>query len=199
MQKVIIIPGLGDYVGITRQMVAGWKKKGLLPIIYRANWFNQENLETKLNNLKVFVDKESANNNKVSVIGCSAGGSLALNLFLARGDLINKVISVCGRLKKGDYKGFRSFETRSKNSKAFEESVISLEEEIDNLTHDQLERIMTINPLFGDELVPSDTAIIYGAKNTTIPTIGHTISIHMALSVFSNTLTSFIKDKDDIH
>jgi len=193
MQKVIIIPGLGDQVEMTRKMVSGWERKGLMPMIYRMNWSDRESFETKLTRLTALVEKEHENNCDISVIGCSAGGSAALNLFLSRDNLINKAISICGRLKKGDYKGFRSLDARAKDSKAFEESVNSLEKKSGNLSPRQLERIMTVHPLFGDELVPSDTAVIEGANNITIPIIGHVFSICMALSVFSNPLISFIK------
>jgi hypothetical protein len=195
MQKVIIIPGLGDQVKITRRMVSGWEKRGLSPIVYKMNWSDQEDFEAKLNRLTVLVKEEHKDNCDISVVGFSAGGSVALNLFLNCDHLINRAISVCGRLKRGSCRGFRSFETRARTSKSFKQSVESLEQKIGNLLPNQLEKIMTVHPLFGDELVPSDTAIIEGANNITIPTMGHVFSICMALSAFSNSLISFIKQK----
>lgn len=192
MQKVIIIPGLGDHIKMTQRMVSGWEKHGLSPIVYKMNWSDQENFKAKLNKLAALVEEKHKDSCDISVVGCSAGGSAALNLFLSHDRLINKAISICGRLKKGDCKGFRSFETRTKTSKAFEQSVELLEQKIGNFSPNQLERIMTVGPLLGDELVPADTMTIEGVKNITIPTIGHVFSICMALSAFSNSIINFI-------
>ena len=192
MKKVIIIPGLGDKVKWTKIATRNWREHGIEPIIYSMNWHDGESFKIKLNKLVKLADSLSKEGSKISVIGCSAGASVALNLFIKRQNIIDRVVSVCGRLRKGHQTGFRSLETRAKTSPAFMESVELFESQEKNLNQDQRKIIMTIRPLFGDELVPSDTAVIKDGQNITVPTIEHSLSIYMALSIFSKPLINFL-------
>lgn len=51
---------------------------------------------------------------------------------------------------------------------------------------------MTVRAMFGDELVPTDTTIIQGAYNTTVPTFEHVLSIGASLSIFSKPIIVFL-------
>jgi len=51
---------------------------------------------------------------------------------------------------------------------------------------------MTVRALFGDELVPADTAILRGAHNIVVPTPEHVFSIAIALTLFSRPLITFL-------
>jgi pimeloyl-ACP methyl ester carboxylesterase len=194
MQKVIIIPGLGDHIEATQKATGNWEKFGLHPIVFRMNWYDKESFKSKLQKLCDLVDSESRDGSEVSVAGCSAGGSAALNLFVEHPNGLKKAVSVCGRLKRGNYTGFRSLEMRAKRSKSFAQSVQLFESREKSLSQDERARIMTIHSFFGDELVPADTAILEGACNIAVPTPEHSISIYMALSFFSKKLISFLKN-----
>ena len=109
MHHVIIIPGLGDRISLTAWATNHWRDYGLEPHIYSMDWYNSElPLETKLNKLANFIDQLAEGNNRVSLVGCSAGASAVLNIFLERRNKINKVVSICGRLKTGKQRGFCS-------------------------------------------------------------------------------------------
>jgi hypothetical protein len=45
----------------------------------------------------------------------------------------------------------------------------------------------------GDELVPADTAVLDGGQNITIPTIEHSLSIYLALSIFFKPIINFLE------
>lgn len=122
--KVIIIPGLGDNVGLTSWATKRWKRYSLESIVYPMEWNNAERqFQTKLNQLTALIDQYAAGGDKVSLVGCSAGASAALNAFFERQSAVNKAVSICGRLKTGNQQGFRSLETRAKFSPSFAESV----------------------------------------------------------------------------
>jgi poly(3-hydroxyalkanoate) synthetase len=148
--------------------------------------------QTKLNRLLNLIDEKSKNN-KISLIGTSAGGSLVINAFSERKDNINKIITVCSRLKKGKDSGFRGFVKRTKRSLSFKESVLNSEKNINNFSLKDKEKIITVHALFGDELIPKNTAIINGVKNITITTGEHLFSIWSSLSWYSKQLREFIE------
>ena len=114
MHYVIIIPGLGDYVGHIEMATGNWPRSGLHPIVFPIGWHNHETFETKLQKLCTLVDKLSKTGSEISVVGCSAGGSAALNLFIERSHALKNAVSVCGMLREGHRTGLRSFSARPK-------------------------------------------------------------------------------------
>lgn len=190
--KVIIIPGLGDNVEKTRWATKHWKNHGLNTIIYPADWYSSESFSEKLNKLLKQIDLYAKNGDRISIIGCSAGASLALNTFFERKNVLNKAISICGRLRTGDQTGFRSLGVRARKSRSFFESVKTFENKENLLNMNDRNKIMTVRALF-DELVPTSTSKVEGVENITVPTIEHTLAIYGALSIFSNPIISFIK------
>jgi hypothetical protein len=190
MQKVIILPGLGDHVDYVKWVTRNWNQWGLLPIIHSMDWRNHKKFETKLQKLLALVDEHSKDGAGISIVGLSAGGSAALNLFTLRSDVIKNAVNICGRLRQGNE---ASFKKRTKTSPAFAESVLCFEKQEQTLSEGQRKRIMTIRADFGDELVPADTATLEGAINISLPTIEHNLTIYLAMSIFSKILITFLK------
>lgn len=190
---IVFVPGLGDNAAALSFVTKGWASKGLRPVICTMEWCNSEEFNDKLERLLRKIDDLSCNGNRVSLVGCSAGASIALNAFLKRKNAVHKVISVCGRLSVGNYQGFRSLPARAKGSPAFEQSVRIFSRQANLLGPDDRMKIMTVRARFGDELVPDDTSQLPGACNIQIPTIEHSLSIVLALSVFSRRLIEFLQ------
>jgi dienelactone hydrolase len=193
--SVIVVPGLGDKVRGIQLATSRWQRYGLMPIVHSVGWGNRESeFQPKLDELLNLIDTLSSNNQKVSVVGTSAGGSAAINSFYERNTKIHRAVNVCGRLKVGPTKGLRSFHSKTASCPAFAQSVELCQSHIGELSLVDRQRIMTIHALFGDELVPSETTIIEGANNTFIPTSEHMFSIAMALTVFSKPLIDFLTE-----
>lgn len=192
---VIIIPGLGDRIIKPLELaVAPWRLYGLEPVVYRIGWRDGEtSFKPKLQKLLDRINFFSQNGVKVSLVGTSAGGSAALNAFIARKNTIHRVINVCGRLRVGLATGFRSFDYQSKSSLAFAESVKLCEAQQEIISSNDRHKIMTVKAMFGDELVPSETVTIDGAYNIGVPTFEHMFSISMSLTLFSRLLLDFLK------
>lgn len=191
--RVIVIPGLGDEVNRMSWAVSHWRKHGLEPLVHSVGWHDGgQDFQPKLETLVRMIDQYAKTGDRISLVGCSAGGSAALNAFFDRRDVVYRVINVCGRLRSGDQQGFRSYEARTASSPPFAQSVKLFESHEDLLsTHDR-QKVMTVRALFGDELVPADTTVLHGAYNTVIPTPEHVFSIAMALTVFSSPLITFL-------
>ncbi len=191
--RVIIVPGLGDDEDKIVWLTNHWRKHGLEPIVYTIGWLDDEKeFQPKLSVLVEMIDQFTKDGDKVSLVGCSAGGSAVLNAFFERKNVVHKVITICGRLRHGNQKGFRSFETRTASSPSFAKSVQLFESREDVLSDNDRQKIMTVRALFGDELVPADTTILRGAYNTVVPTPEHVLSIGMALTLFSRPLITFL-------
>jgi hypothetical protein len=194
---VIIIPGLGDQIDPIKWATNHWKQHGFSVMVHSIGWRNNRlSFEAKFQKLLKLVDDLDKENRKISLVGTSAGGSAVLNVFMQRKKAVHKVINVCGRLRVGPTTGFRSFASKTQSSPSFAKSVLLCEEQEKNLSVSERKRIMTVRPLFGDELVPSKTTTIQGGYNITIPTGEHGISITAALTLFSKLLIHFLKDEE---
>ena len=184
--SVIIIPGLGDNTTYLNLLKNSWKKYNLDIVVYSMGWQdNTKSFRQKLDGLLKLIDKLHSSGEKISLVGTSAGASAALNAFVERRDIIHKVVNVCGRVRVGPESGFWSFVLRTKKSPSFAESVRAFENKEKLLNKDDKKRIMTIMPLFGDQLVPSSTVPIKGATNKKIYTGEHILSIAIAMTVYS--------------
>ncbi len=191
---VMIVRGLNDQrEGIYERLIGfgGWEKDGLTPFVYRPNWHDGEDFKEKLKKGLQEIEKLHDQYGRVSVVGCSAGGSFAGNMF-GESKLAHKMVNNCGRMRKGEVFGFRGFIKRTATSYPFAQSVVYFEESIEpNLTTYQRGNIMTITPLLGDELVPANTVLIRGARNITLPLIEHGFTI--AAGLFSRQVREFLK------
>ena len=194
--KVIIVPGLGDETSAIRLFTNHWRSHGLEPVIHSVGWHDDKNnFKSKLQNIVKLIDKFSKEGSTVSLLGVSAGGSAVLNAFIEQKDRIHRVVNICGRLRAGTQKGFRSFEARTSSSPAFAQSIILCESSESKLSKSDRSKVMTVRAMFGDELVPSDTAVLKGAYNTRIPTPEHIFSIGMALTILSKPIILFIQSQ----
>ena len=190
---VIIIPGLSDETRGLLSVTRHWRRYGLEPIVHAVGWHDgEDSFQRKLNKLVSLIDALSKRSDTVSIIGTSAGGSAALNAFCVRKEKVQSVISICARLRTGPLHGYRSFQSKTASSPAFAQSVKMFEQREKALRVSDRQKIMTVRALFGDELVPSETAIVDGAYNTTVPTPEHLFSIGMSLTFFSRPLLMFL-------
>jgi len=192
--KIIVIPGLGDRTKPLELAANHWRKHGLEPIMHPVGWHDGEiSFRPKLERLVEMIDSLTHEGDRVSLVGTSAGGSAALNAFIERSDQVHRIVNVCGRLRKGPLKGFRSFGAKTASSPAFANSVELCESREEELTSTDRKKIMTVRAMFGDELVPADTTVMLGGYNTLVPTPEHMLSIISSLTIFSKPLIVFLK------
>ena len=179
---VLVVLGLGDQVGLLKFVTAGWKSRGITPIIYPMGWYDGEGFKDKLEKLLAKVDSLQNNADRISLVGASAGASVVLNVFLERKMAIYKAVNVCGRLRPGTNLGIRGFDARTKSSRSFRESVVLFSEKESQLNAADRKKILCIYPLLGDELVPRDTCVLEGANNISVPMGEHVFSIGFAMA-----------------
>jgi hypothetical protein len=188
---VLVIPGLGDQKKLHEIATKHFEKHGLIPIVESANWETSETFQEKLQRYSFLVNELHLRNNKIDILGTSAGGSLALLLFHQNQDKISKAINLNGRLRVGDYK-FRSLDFASRNLFSFKESVLAFEKIESELSDDERKRILTIRALI-DEVVPRDTVFVRGAKNINSFIPEHALCIGLSLLDFDRKIISFLQ------
>ena len=194
--SVIILPGLGDRVGNLRFATRWWNAQGLTPYVLRMGWSDRgRNLQNMLNEVIELAEKLSAEG-LVSVVGTSAGGSAAFNVFYERPDLFVHAVNVCGRLREGEH-NFRSLDIMAATSPVFKQSVLLFESRESELTPALRARMMTVRARFGDECVPGDTSRLDGAHSMLVPVFGHGLGSSLALTVFGKQVIRFIQQGSD--
>lgn len=192
MKDLLIIPGLGDDVSYTKFLVKGWEKKyGIKTHVVAFGWegsadkFDERFLEMN-KKLDELIDK----NENVSVLGISAGGSAAINLFSKRKHKIKKVITVCGRLSDINIKP--SWKNNNNSYRILKPSIKLCEENTAKLSIQDKKRILTLRPIY-DDIVPIRTMTIEGAINKKVNSMQHMISIFLIMTLYSKTIVKFLE------
>jgi len=189
---VIIIPGLGDEIRALDFLTEHFHTHNLEVAVHRIGWKDGTiDFRPKFDRLLKRIDLLSKTS-RVSLVGTSAGGSAALNAFAKRKNVVYKAVNLSGMLRPSKEKGWRSFETRTAMSPQFKQSVTMFTDLEKSLSAGDRKRIMTVYPIFGDELVAPDTATLSGATNIRIPSIEHILSIALALTLFSKPVITFL-------
>ena len=140
--------------------------------------------------MEEYVDDFIKENNNVSILGISAGGSAVINLFFKRKDKIKHTVVVCGRLRDSNVR--KMWYLRAEDLGVFEESIKLCEKNINQLSEEDKKRILTIRPFY-DDIVPVKTMTIDGAVNKRINSIQHMVSIFLAMTLYSKLIAKFIK------
>ncbi len=193
----IVVPGLGDSknaINLYRYIFRNWEKRfDIKVVVFEAHWQDkQETFEDKLKRLVTLIDSiYHENNSNIFLVGTSAGGSLAVNAFYQKKDYISKLINVHGRLRKGiDVRP--SLEWAAKNSKAFYDSVINCEKNLNTLTVEDKRKILTMSAIY-DEIVPRQTSVIDGATNIVLFSVEHVLTGILSFTIFSKKIVTFLK------
>lgn len=190
---VIVIPGLGNEIQKHIWASDRWRKFGIIPHVFDAKWKTEEKgLKKKLNVALRLVDSLITTGKKISIVGNSAGSSLAINILGQRRAGIHRVVVNCGRVRTGDWPWF-TFDQATASSPSFKESVLMSERVISELSVTERKKILTPRPLF-DEIVPPFTVPIEGATNEIIPSVEHVVTIALNMTLLSGRIIKFIRN-----
>lgn len=187
---IIYIPGLGDhYDGVRRFFLRFWKIYGVQAQLVPMQWYDGESYQTKYNSVTVAIVVAKEQGYTVSLVGESAGASMAMNVF-AHNESLHRFISLCG---------VNSFHASVSprilaRSPAFKESLTNLAASQRQALREQSERITSITAL-SDSVVSPAKNKIEGVRHKRIFSIGHLPSILLGLSLLSFTIIGEIKRK----
>lgn len=187
---IIYIPGLGDhYDGVRRFFLRFWKIYGVKTQLVPMQWYDGESYQIKFDSVTAAVMAAKEKGYTVSLVGESAGASMAMNVF-AQEESLRRLISLCG---------VNSFHASVSprilvRSPAFKESLRHLAESQKTAVSQRHKDIISIAAL-SDPTVSVSKNRINGVKNMQVFSIGHITSILLCLSFFGFIVTREIKRK----
>lgn len=157
-----------------------WRRKGIALEHLQTNWRDGQSFDSKLGAAIQKAEDMLQEYDGITIIGTSAGGSLALNTYCELKDKNICLVSSHGRMKAGDYEKSdrRSMYRRARLGtdhplSAFADSVANAEHNIiHNLTQQDKQRILTLDQLT-DLIVPLETMVIDGTETHRSFTLGH--------------------------
>lgn len=189
---IIYITGLGDHNPVAQEKaIKAWCFFGEIDVeLFQNNWADKKPFSEKLERLLSRIDQLNRDDYTVSLVGVSAGASMALTAFSLRKEKINGVVSLCGKINNA-----RSVSRAYYNQNpAFHTSLHRLKDRLSTLNSEDKEKIFSIYPLF-DQTVPVRDMKIAGVRSRTIPTILHIPSIALGITVFSWIIIDFLKKR----
>ncbi len=186
---IIYITGLGDKnVWLQKITIRWWQIFGIKTQLFQVKWSNTEPYPEKLERLLALINSYNTQKYKISLVGTSAGASLAIAAFSKRKDVISGVVCICGKLRNPQTVQAHYY----KQNPAFRGAMSRLESSLKTLDNEEKGRILSIHPLYDQTVVVSDTRID-GANHKTIPSFYHVPSIALALTIFSPIIVFFLK------
>lgn len=194
MQNLFIIPGIGYTVDWIKFLTRNWERKyGIEPHVVDFNWMaDSEKFPGRFERMGKYLDEDMKDGREISLLGISAGGSAVINLFYPRRNKIKKVVTICGRVRDPNVR--KMWNHKPEVLGVYEESVKLCEKNLDKLSDEYKEKIMTVRPYF-DEVVPLRTMTIEGARNERVNSAQHMVSIALSMSLYSKIIVDFLKNK----
>lgn len=176
-QHVVFIPGLHDQEPIHKKLISllpvVWQGCGMIIHVVYPHWESNEPLDEKLTRIRTAAQQLVRRNLPVALVGQSAGGSAAGNVFLEDADSYTGFINITGRLSEGR-NARPSLAAATRQSPSFAESVLTVEGKLKTASSRTREKILTIRP-FWDLVVPSVTVGVLGATNLVAPYPDHVV------------------------
>jgi pimeloyl-ACP methyl ester carboxylesterase len=176
--EILYLSGFGDHYDWIRRFTLGfWKLYGVNVRLIPTSWSNQENYEEKFKRITNAIDAIDTKTTKVVLIGESAGGSLAINVFARRKEKIHKTITICGKNSGPDSVAPHYY----KRNPTFRNSMNDLNKSVAALSKQDRRRVVSIYPLY-DSIVPIRETLIPDCKQIRLPIIGHLFTIFFTLT-----------------
>jgi len=183
----LYIPGLGDHYDNGRSLaLKGWQLWGVKARLLPIKWYNDGTYDAKLTLVRESVRAARQQGYKVSLIGESAGASLALNAAAELPE-IHRIVLVAG-VNSSKLPISPRYNTRAP---AFVESAGRVSRSLEAIDRS---KIHTVRALW-DPVVSPHFNDIQGAHEHVIFSSGHFTTIVLCLSVLSGFIAHIIKQK----
>lgn len=176
--RIIYIPGLGDhYDGFRKFSLKWWNVWGVNATHVPITWYDGGDFEQKMGLVNRAIDAH--NNERIVVIGESAGGALALHT--ASNPKVSRVITLCGVSSRNT--PISSYlEKRAP-------ALVPAARTIPDVTSYDVHSVRAyIDPVVGAKYNQAA-----GAKVYTIPLIGHFIPIVLCLTILAPLMVTIAK------
>lgn len=178
---VIYIPGLGDGYDPMRRFFLGlWHYRNITTELVPMLWSVDNGFESKRQQVYEAIGRAVAQNKRVVLMGESAGGSMAVNVYAERTNDIARVVTLCGKNTHPETVALRYF----RKNPAFRSSVNILNKSISMLDKKAQQHFTSIHPIY-DPVVPVNETFLEHCRHVQIFAYGHLIPILLCLSIYS--------------
>lgn len=185
---IFYIPGLGDgYDNYRKKALRGWSLFGIETILLPMNWYGSGTYEEKFQHASDSIATAAARSDRITIIGESAGGSMAINLF-ASNERIDTLITIAGVNAASTPVARRTL----RRGPAFAVSRQYVDESLRAISRDRKRRIHTIRA-WSDNVVRPKYSQIAGAHNHRLWSVGHLYTIALCLTVLSGYVVALAK------
>jgi pimeloyl-ACP methyl ester carboxylesterase len=181
MKHVILyIPGLGDgYDRFRQRALRLWSIFGVETQLVPMTWYDGGSYEDKYQRTSALIKSLAAENVRLSLVGESAGGSMAVNLFATHPEVAS-LVTVAGVNRSSAPVAAKTLH----RGPAFAVSRQQVTESLASIPASRRHAIWTISGLV-DSVVRAHHSHIPGAHNRHIWTIGHLGTIALCLTLLS--------------
>ncbi len=189
-RHIIYIPGLGNsgFGCMLLRLRLGHQKFAFH--ILRMYWGDGGTFESKLNKTLQKVDELTQNGDKVSIVGSSAGGTMAANAFLKLPDKIERVITISSPLTTGGQTRPR-LERTDHGIPVVKAALAELDAASERLTPTQRSNVMIMRPFY-DQVVPTASMFLKGAHIKTFFGFMHFLNLVIAQLFYARDIADFL-------
>jgi pimeloyl-ACP methyl ester carboxylesterase len=185
---ILYIPGLGDdYDRFRRQALRAWSVYGIRAQLVPMVWYDGQPYEEKYRQASDVIARLIKAGERVSLVGESAGGSMAINLFAAHPQIAH-LITVAGVNMPMTPVARRTLQ----KGQAFATSRQQLAETLPMIGSRRRRDIYTISAL-RDNVVRFRYSIIPGSHTRRIASVGHLFTIALCLTLLSGYIIHLAK------
>lgn len=185
---ILYIPGLGDgYDRLRSKALRTWSVFGIKTLLIPMVWFDGRPYEEKYQQASDIIIALLNSGARVSLVGESAGGSMAINLFAAHPGVAH-LITVAGVNMPSTPVAQKTL----RKGPAFDESRRRLVETLPTISPQRRRDIYTLSAL-GDPIVRFHYSVIPGAHSRRVWAVGHLITITLCLTLFSGYIVHLAK------
>lgn len=186
---VIYIFGLSDNNARGQELaVKLWQLYGVSPETFHMYWTTPEPFADKLEKLLVRIDELAEQGCTVSLVGTSAGASVAVAAYAARPRSVHAVVYICGKLHSPEtiHPGVY------RKNPAFRDAMAQVAPSLEALDARQRNRMLSLRPLADSQVPPTDS-VVAGAHNQRVLSAGHAFSIGACIVLYAPFFLRFIK------
>src|SRR5688572_3509184 len=190
---IIYIHGLGDYLlrnAIQKIVLQPWRLFGVRPHYHIIRWADQRStFKEKLSVLLEHIDKLHKQGHTISLVGASAGASMALVALAKRPNEIHRVVCIAAKLR--DIHTLHMTASYVINP-AYKDALELFQKIESKFSTNMRRRVLLIKPQT-DRLVPVRDMYLQGAQIHQLSTNGHLVTIFLALTRYRRIILDFIK------
>lgn len=185
---IIYIPGLGDaYDVYRRKALKLWSFFGVSAVLVPMNWYAGGTYADRYARVSKIITNAAADRHHVTLVGESAGASMAINLFAAHPTVAN-MITIAGVNRSSTPVAQKTLQ----RGPAFAISRQRVDASLRAISSDRKRQMYTLSAL-SDAVVRVDSSRIIGANNYRVWSVGHLFTITVCLTIFAAYITHLAK------